>query len=495
MRITPAASVLTFLLLLPVRAGDQPQWGFGFTRNQVSEEKNLPDGFDLESRKNVRWSIRLGTETYSTPVVAAGRVFVGTNNERPRDPRHAGDRGVTLCLSEKDGAFLWQMTTPKRGPSPFWDWPRCGTCSPATVEGDRVYTVGNRGEVVCLDIDGMADGNDGPFKDEAALMKLGEGAGPADADILWVFDYTKEAAVRQHDGSHSSILVLGAHLYVNTSNGLDDEHKAMGNPEAPCLIVLDKATGRYLAREKEGIGVRTFHSTWSSPALGEAGGRPLVFFGGGDGVVYAFEPLGEASESGGPAALRGAWRHDCEPEAPKENVHRYVRNRREGPSNIKSMPVFHEGKVYVTFGGDVWWGKNQAWLRCLDAATGKALWTYPLKRHVMCTPAVRDGLVYVGDSGGMVHCVDAATGQGVWVHDAGAEMWASTLVADGKVYAGTRSGTFWVLAAGREKKVLSSVKLDSAIHGTPMAANGVLYVPTMTTLHALSVIPDASRQR
>jgi outer membrane protein assembly factor BamB len=475
------------LALVPARAGDQPQWGYGFTRNQVSDEKNLPDTFDLETGKNVRWTVRLGTETYSTPVVATGRIFVGTNNERPRDPRLGGDRGVNLCLDEKNGGFLWQLAATKRGPSPFWDWPRCGTCSPATVEGDRVYTVTNRGEVVCLDIDGMADGNDGPYQDEATLMGLRDGTGPTDADVIWLFDYTKGAGVRQHDGSHCSILIHGSFLYVNTSNGLNDEHSAMGNPEAPSLIVLDKATGRYVAREKEGVGRRTFHSTWSSPALGEAGGKTLVFFGGGDGVVYAFDPLREASEGGEPAALKVAWKHDCDPEAPKEDVHKYIRNRREGPSNIKSMPVFHEGRVYVTYGGDVWWGKNQAWLRCLDAATGQAVWTYPLKRHVMVTPAVCDGLATIGDSGGTVHAVDAATGQGVWTHDAGAEMWASTLVADGKVYAGTRNGTFWILSAGREKKVLSSVKLDSAIHGTPVAANGVLYVATMTTLHALAV--------
>ncbi len=473
-------------LLLASLADDQPQWGRGFSRNQVSDERNLPDTFNPETGRNVRWTVPLGTETYSTPVVAAGRVFVGTNNERPRNPRHGGDRGVTLCLSEKDGSFLWQMTTDKRGPSNFWDWPRCGNCSPSTVEGDRVYTVGNRGEVVCLDLDGMADGNDGPFKDEAALMKIGKEAGPADADVIWLFDYTKEAGVRQHDGAHSSILVLGPHLYVNTSNGLNDEHNAMPHPEAPSLIVLDKATGRYLAREKEGIGKGTFHSTWSSPALGESGGKPLIVFGGGDGVVYAFEPLGEAPAGTEPAALKLAWKHDCDPDAPKENIHRYIRNRREGPSNIKSMPVFHEGRVYVTFGGDVWWGKNQAWLRCLDAATGKEVWTYPLKRHVMCTPSVRDGLAYIADSGNTIHGVDAATGQGVWTHDAGAEMWASTLAADGKVYAGTRGGTLWVLAAGREKKVIASVKMDSGINGTPVAANGVLYVATMNRLYALA---------
>jgi outer membrane protein assembly factor BamB len=81
--------------------------------------------------------------------------------------------------------------------------------------------------------------------------------------------------------------------------------------------------------------------------------------------------------------------------------------------------------------------------------------------------------------------VDADTGRRYWVHDAGGEIWASTLVADGKVYIGTRSGQFWVLAAGKEKKVLSSIRLDDPIHSTAVAANGRLYVATMTTLFAI----------
>lgn len=225
----------------------------------------------------------------------------------------------------------------------------------------------------------------------------------------------------------------------------------------------------------------------------EIAGRRLVIFGGGDGVCYAFEALEPKAVPPADAieTLRCVWRCDCDPTAPKEDVHKYIRNHRVSPSDIKTMPVVCDGHIYVTGGGDIWWGKREAWLRCIDPkGTGDitqsgTLWSYPLEEHCCSTPAVHEGLVYAADCGGKIHCVDAATGRPCWVHDAGGEIWASTLVADGKVYVGTRRGDFFVLAAGREKRVLSSIRLEDPVISTPVAANGTLYVGTMTQLFAV----------
>ncbi len=492
--LTPAAACILGFLGVAF-AADHPQWGRDYSRNMVSAETGLPGSFDPAAGTNIKWVAPLGTETYSTPVIAGGKVLIGTNNERPRDPRHKGDRGVLLCLDEKDGSLCWQLVVPKFIPMLYRDWPRCGICSPAVVEGDRVYVVSNRGQVMCLDLAGQANGNDGPFVDEARLMSPDPSkpmdVAKTDADILWLFDVQAEVGVHQHDASHGAILSHGGFLYVNTSNGLDDKHTHIPATDAPSLIVLDKTTGRLVARDDENIGPRIFHSTWSSPALGQTDGRTVILFCGGDGVCYAFDPVASAPAGGTVQKLREIWRFDCDPAAPKENVHDYIRNRNESPSNIKSTPVFHENRVYVTYGGDIWWGKNQAWLKCFKAAgtgdiTASAeLWSYPVEDHCCSTPSVHEGLVFVADCGGRVHCVDAETGKPCWTHDAKAEMWASTLVADGKVYIGTRRGHFWVLAASREKKVISEIELDGPTHATPVAANGVLYVATMRNLYAV----------
>jgi outer membrane protein assembly factor BamB len=83
-----------------------------------------------------------------------------------------------------------------------------------------------------------------------------------------------------------------------------------------------------------------------------------------------------------------------------------------------------------------------------------------------------------------VHCLEADTGKLVWIHDMKAHMWGSTFVGDGKVYVGDEDGDFAVLASSRDKKVLSEVNLGYPVYGTPVVANGVMYVMNQSYLYA-----------
>jgi outer membrane protein assembly factor BamB len=506
-----------FLVLDGARGADQPQWGEAWSRNMVSPEKHLPASFDPVTGKNIKWKAHLGTQSHSTPIIAGGRVYIGTNNEQPRDPKHKGDRGVFLCLDEQTGALLWQLVVPKREEDAYMDWPRTGMSSEATVEGDRVYLVDNRGAVLCLDAKGMTNGNDGPFRDEAAYMtppgtnaprqQIGAETHPEtlrppadekllqpgtlDADIIWKFDLPSEAGIWPHDAAHSSILIHGDHLYLNTGSGVDNTHKRIRAPDAPSLIVLDKRTGRWLARENEHIAPDVFHNTWSSPSMAKVNGRDLIFFCAGNGIVYGFEPFKDDAASTNPATLRKVFQFDFDPNAPKTDIHKYLSNRQQGPSDLYGMAVCHSNRLCVAGGGDIWWGKNEAWLKCIDATktgditTNGLIWSYPLEKHVLSTPAVYNGLVFIADCGRKFHCVDAESGKQLWTHDIDGEVWSSPYVADGKVYLGTRSGEFYVFAANREGKLLAEMDLGSPISATTTAANGVLFVATMHELYAV----------
>jgi len=518
----PVGVILAAAVAAPLCGADWPQWGGSDDRNMVCREKPLPATFnpgrlpggriDPNALRNVKWIAPLGSATYGNPTVAGGRVFVGTNDAHWSDPRaRRSGGGLVVCLDERTGRLLWRLLIPRyerKVHGSGFDDLNTGVCSSPTVEGGRVYLVSNRAEVLCLDVRGLDNGNDGPFRHEGQYM-AGDGNEPArlrrgDGDIVWRFDMISELPSAPHDVTNCSVLIHGEHLYVCTGNGV---HRMPGEPnplpDAPSLIVLDKKTGRLLATDGEKIGRRVFHGQWSSPALARVGGRTLVFFGAGDGVCYAFEALPAGAVVGGPATLRKVWWYDCNPREYKLHEGRPIdywdgdatraklRKDFKGPSEIIATPVFHAGRVYVAVGRDPEHGEASGILHCIDAArTGDVtrtgcVWSYSNISRSMSTVAVAGGLLYAADIAGVVHCLDARTGRPQWTHDTKQEIWSSPFVADGKVYVGTQRKYLWIFRAGRAKKLLAKVRLPRAVSCTPIAANGVLYVATTRRLYAV----------
>ena len=500
--INQLRNLILFLILISyndnhalAQGKDYPQWGEKNTRNMISEETDLPSTFNPETGENIKWEVSIGSHGYATPIVSQGRVFIGANNADERNPLHVGDRGTLLCLDEKDGSLLWQLIVPRIEGDRHNDWPMIGICSPPTVEGDRVYILTNRCEVLCLDINGQADGNDGRFQGEGWFMTpsgdLPYEVSPKDADILWCYDLKLQLGMGPHDSPHASILVDGDYLYLNTSNGVDYQHLETTGLKAPSLIALDKNTGQLLAQDNENFGPRIFHSSWSSPAMGTVNGQKQVFYAGPDGIVYGFEALKETASRDKVHFFKKVWQFDCDPTAPKENIHDYLKNREVSPSTFMGMPVFYKNRIYVTVGGDIWWGKKESWLKCIDATksgditSSAEIWSQPLEMYSAATPAISEGLVYVTDCGKNLHCIDAENGAPYWKHKLRQDSWSSAFVADKKVYVGSRGSDFWILDSGKKLNVLDSKRLDSPIHSTPIVANGVLYISTMYKLYAI----------
>ena len=111
------------------------------------------------------------------------------------------------------------------------------------------------------------------------------------------------------------------------------------------------------------------------------------------------------------------------------------------------------------------------------------------------TPLKVGDTIYLCTPKNILIAVDAETGRPLWTEEIKGEAWASPLVADGKVYLGTRSGSFYVFASNKEKKVLSETMVDgrkqdgpnlgAPVYSTPVAANGVIYISSNTHLFAL----------
>jgi hypothetical protein len=425
---------------------------------------------------------------------------------------------VLHCLDAATGATHWRLVVPRleidrSKVSEDFDAMNLGICSTATVDGERVYVVTNRCEVVCLDADGMADGNDGPFRDEASFS-VPEGAaplelGPADADIVWRFDMLRDLPVFPHDAANCAALVLGEQLYVGTANGVYDGKVVL--PKAPSLVVLDKRSGRLLARDDDRISPQVFHGQWSSPALASVGGRQLVLYGGGDGICHAFAPLKPPAAGGPPAVLERVWQFDCNPPGyrsrggVKVDYWGLVRGGPRSldadgvlvsPSEIIGTPVVHGGRAYVTIGQDPLHGPGRGALSCIavdgagDAPTSRKVWQYTGIGRSLSTVSVADGLVYAAEYSGRIHCLDADSGTPLWVHDTGDEIWSSTFVVDGKVYIGTRKAVT-ILRTGREKRHVADIRLGTPVWSVPAAADGTLFIASQRNLWAVANVPAA----
>ncbi len=490
-------------------AEDWPQWGGNDPgRNMYSPAKGLAVEFeagkfkpnseevDLATTKNVKWVAKLGSQTYGNVVIANGRLFVGTNNASPRDPRFTDDKSILMALNAESGDLLWQFVVPKLASGKVNDWEYLGLLSSPRVEGDKVWLVTNRCEVVCLDSNGQANGNQG-FADEGQYM-VGPGKPKVevtakDADILWKYDMMDQLGVFPHNASNCSVITVGDTVYTGTSNGQDWTHVNIPSPGSPSFIALNKETGEFLAEDDAKIGPNIKHGQWSSPSIGEVNGKKQIYFGGGDGFLYAFDPT--PVKDGDSTILKTIWKLDAVPDEYKVDKSgkpiKYP--AAEGPSEINATPVFYKNRVYVAIGQDPEHGEGVGRLVCVDATkTGDVtktglIWDFKGIHRSISTVSIdpESGLLFVADFSGFVHCLDAETGKVYWEHDMQAHMWGSTMVVDGRVYCGDEDGDFVVLAATKEKKVLKEANLGAPIYSTPVVANGTMFVATQTHLYAV----------
>ena len=482
-RLTLAAASLALLALAAAAAPAAAEteismFGDGPKRNMVDPTaKGLPAEWDVETGKNVKWSQPVGSQSYAGPVVHGGKVFVGTNNEGLRNPKLTQDRGVVMAFDEKTGEFLWQITHTKLPESKLHDWPLQGVCSTPAVEGDRLYYVSNRAQVVAVDTEGFRDGeNDGPYTDETETSEI-------DGDIVWIYDLMGELDVFPHNLAAGSPLIVGDLIYASTGHGVDEAHINVPIPYGASLVAIDKKTGE-LAWDDATPGEQVLHGTWSNPSYAVIGGRPQVVFPAGDGWVYSFEP-----KTG-----KILWKFDANP---KDSVWKLggagTRN------NIIGMGVIYDDKVYVGVGQDPEHGEAPGHFYAIDATlsgdvTEKGrVWNRSGKefRRTISSAAIKDDIVYISDLTGFLYALDAQTGEHYWTYDTFAAVWGSPFVADGKVYLADEDGDVVVIREGKgeggEPVLLAEDQnLGAATYTTAVAHDGTLFLLSRNRLFALA---------
>ncbi len=414
----------------------------------AGDKSNPPDNWSIATGRNIVWSVGLGDETFGSPVISNGVIYIGTDNGRKMNPDFGDESGVLLAFRAKDGAFLWQDAAPRvdRG---LGDFLLPSTTGAPYVEGDRLYYVTAECQLRCLDTQGSR---------------------------TWELDMCGSLGVFPHEATNSGVLAIGDRLIVATSNGQNAGHTRVPSPRAPSLIAVDKRSGNVVWRAI-GPGANVLHGQWSSPATAIANGRTQVLFGGGDGWLYAYD-----ADSG-----RELWRFDGNPKEAKWLSRPGVFSR----SSIIATPVYGDGRVFITMGQDPSHGNGPSLLHAVspngqgDVTKNRSLWTYRQIGRVVGTPVLKDGLLYVGDLGGIVHCLDAATGAVVWTHDTGAPIWGCLLAAEDRLYVGNTDGLMTVLRTGRRKKELARIEMDAPLYSRPAIIGDALYLASANRLYMI----------
>jgi outer membrane protein assembly factor BamB len=512
----PILGGLSVLLMLAAGLGDGwgaerpggswPLWGGSPRRNAVNLiDRNIPTDWVIprnpgDKSQNVKWSVDLGTRASGSVVVSGGKIFVGTNNQRPRNPDLEGDKGILMCFREADGQFLWQAVHDKLATGRVQDWPEDGVLSHPVVEGNRIWYVSNRCEVICATTEGLKAGNVG-VKDEKYTSNL-------DADIVWRLDMIGQLGVFPHNRSTCSPLLVGNTLFVVTGNGVDEGHVHIPSPKAPSFLALDKNTGKVLWQDNS-PGRNILHGQWSSPVYADIKGAPQVIFPGGDGWLRAFEP-----DTG-----KLIWKFDCNPKAARARARAL-----DSKSSFLATPVLADNKLYVGVGQDPEYGVGVGHLWCIDITKQPAnkdkdlspfsgpkdrnpdfdprdprnrdsglVWHFggfdfdPARvrgwhfGRTLSNCIVHEGLCYACDLDGYFYCLDALTGKRLWQHNLGCPILASPCLVDGHIYIGGENGVIHIFRHGGVKQLVNTVRMGRAgfvRRGAPVVCNGVLYIVT-----------------
>ncbi len=450
--------------------GEAGMFGNTPSRNMVSDATGVPDSWDPKTGVNILWTQPVGSQAYGGPTVGNGKVYVGTNNEGVRNPAYDGDKGVLMAFDATTGEFVWQMVHDKLSAGRVNDWPLQGVCSTAFVDGDRVWYVSNQAHVICLDANGLANGNDGPFTGET-------GTGPTDGDILWSYDMIGELDVFPHNLATGSPLIIGDMLYTVTSNGVDEGHVNIPSPFSPHMIALDKNTGE-LIWENTDVGEGILHGSWTNPAYAEINGTGQIVVAGANGIIYGLDATtGET-----------IWTFDCNPKDAE-----WILGGRGTRNNILATPVIYNDRVYVGVGQDPEHGEAPGHFYAIDATgTGDVTDTHKVWSRdgddfyrTMSTAAIADGVLYISSLSGFLHALDVDTGEEFWTYDAFAAVWGSPFVVDGKVMLGDEDGDIAVLRAGKDMELLGEINMGASVYSTPVVRDGVMYLLTRNRLWAV----------
>lgn len=247
--IQPGWMIAVCLACTQVSRGDDwPQW-MGTMRDGIYRETGIADRIP-EDGLTVRWRAPVAGG-YSGPAVAENRVFLtdyvvesgtSTNNPGGRDQMTGRER--VLCFDAQNGDPLWTVEYDRPYHLSYANGPR----ATPTVDGERVYTLGAEGDLLCLHVES--------------------------GDILWKKQLSEEFQAETPIWGHAAHPLVVGDLLICLAGG-----------EGSVAVALNKLTGevQWQALSASEIG-------YCPPTLYQLGGRDHLLIWHADGL-NALNPL------------------------------------------------------------------------------------------------------------------------------------------------------------------------------------------------------------
>ena len=135
-------------------------------------------------------------------------------------------------------------------------------------------------------------------------------------------------------------------------------------------------------------------------------------------------------------------------------------------ANVASTPAVAEGIVYV--------GSDDHYLYALDAQSGALMWKFQTGDIVQSGPAVSEGTVYVGSADSYLYALDAKNGHLKWKFQRAETIYSSPAIADGVVYFGSADHYLYAVesASGTERWKFET---QGVVFSSPAVDGGTVY--------------------
>ncbi|MCC9606646.1 PQQ-like beta-propeller repeat protein [Blastopirellula sp. JC732] len=415
---------------------DPQDWTYvrGPEYNGYSRATGLPDDFDPEGGEgsNVKWfAPEFGTR--STPIVMNGKLYTLCAAEQ--GTKREGERVV--CLDALTGEFLWE----NRFNVYLSDVPveRVGW---SAVVGDptngKIYALGVCGHFQCIDAE----------------------TGKTD----WVHKLHEEFGFLSTYGGRTNFPIVFEDLVIVSAVviGWGD----MAKP-AHRFLAFDKNTGEMVWFN--GTRLLPDDTTYSAPVIATLNGQKAMVFGSGDGSFWSLQPRTGKPIWNYAMSMRGI---NTSPTVDGDTI--YVGHSEENIGDISSV-MGNVAAINGALSGDI---------------TGKGLiWQQPEVMMGKSSLLKVGDYVYAFNDAGKVVGFDAKTGEPVGKRIAiGRAMRANPLYADGKIYAFESNGN-WAILEPQEDGSLDILNKgrfpDGEVNGSPICAQGLLYVPTSAGIYCL----------